>query len=55
MSVKYSKWPKIINILQTKALKTFTQIVIFGLKINHLATLVGPIDRFETDPKLSRG
>jgi hypothetical protein len=33
MAVKY------INIFQSKALQKFTQIGIFGLKINHLATL----------------
>jgi hypothetical protein len=30
---------KYINILQSKALKKFTQFGIFGLKTNHLATL----------------
>jgi hypothetical protein len=33
MSVKY------INIVQSRALQEFTQIGIFGLKINHLAAL----------------
>jgi hypothetical protein len=30
-----------INLFQSKALPEFTQIGIFGYKINHLATLVG--------------
>jgi hypothetical protein len=34
MSVKY------INVFQYKALQKFSQIGIFGLKINHLATLL---------------
>jgi hypothetical protein len=36
MSVKYSEY---INIFQSKALKKFTQIGIFGLEMRYLATL----------------
>jgi hypothetical protein len=39
MAIKY------INICQSKALKKFTQIRIFGLKINHLAILMPMHDR----------
>jgi hypothetical protein len=53
MNTKFTKWPqnlpnlskifqmaiKYINIFQSKVLQKFTQIGIFGLKTNYLATL----------------
>jgi hypothetical protein len=35
MAIKY------VNVFQSKALQKFTQIGIFGMKTNHLATLIG--------------
>jgi hypothetical protein len=54
MATKYTKWPqnienghkidqmvkKYINIFHCKTLQNLTQILIFGLKIYHLATLI---------------
>jgi hypothetical protein len=36
---------KIINIFQSKALQNLPQSYIFGLKINHLATLLGRLTK----------
>jgi hypothetical protein len=40
MSVNYSKWAKINQHFPIKGPQKFTQIGIFGLKTNHLATLI---------------
>jgi hypothetical protein len=54
MTVKYTKWPQVIpngrkinqtamkntNVFHSQDRTKFTQIGIFGLKIDHLATLV---------------
>jgi hypothetical protein len=49
MAIKYFQWPynrsnghKIYQDFQLQDPSKFTQIGIFGLKTNHLATLVGP-------------
>jgi hypothetical protein len=42
MAIKY------INLFQSKALELLTQIGIFGLKINHLATLLAEARRLRT-------
>jgi hypothetical protein len=49
MAIKYAKWPgngpnvyKIYQHLQLQDPPKFTQNGIFGLKINHLATLIPP-------------
>jgi hypothetical protein len=39
MAVKCSKWPKTCQHSPFQSPSKFTQIGIFGLKINHLATL----------------
>jgi hypothetical protein len=51
VSIKYT------NILQCRTLRKFTQIWIFGLKTNHLATLVESVvrRRFENDKSLFLG
>jgi hypothetical protein len=41
MAVLYSKWTRIYQPLSIRRPRKITQIWIFGLKRNHLATLVG--------------
>jgi hypothetical protein len=40
MAVNYSKWPKIYQHFRFQGPPNCTQIGIFGLKTNHLATLL---------------
>jgi hypothetical protein len=53
--VKYSKWHKnaYSNIFPTNTHKNLPKIGIFGLKINHLATL--RLSRFHPSPLGTRG
>jgi hypothetical protein len=43
MAGKLTKWPKIYQNLSMQDPPKFTQIGIFGLKINHLATLLSAV------------
>jgi hypothetical protein len=52
MALKYSKWSKIYQHFPIKGPPNFTKIGIFGLKINHLATLF-TIQAFVFLPSLS--
>jgi hypothetical protein len=40
MAVKYSKWSQNLTTLSMQGPPNFTKIGIFGLKTNHLATLM---------------
>jgi hypothetical protein len=37
---KYSKWSKNTNIFLSKTLQSIPKVGFFGMKINHLATLI---------------